>query len=147
MRKIGDFEIVDHGICYSVDCKSNNFSHVATGFGVDMAEAIRDCIVQMRMVDFNIEDIEVRILEQREWDLFPIEPCVDVWDDRRFKNHCVDFYHVSIRWNETHKLPIGGLMRCCIKTLEATTRRDIVNCRWCNTLMQVKNGAWEFLLP
>ena len=116
MRKIGDFEIVDHGIIYSIDCKSGSFGHIATGFGNDPAEAINNCIDRMSMKDFDIKDMKMRILEQMGWDAFPTEPCVDVWDNCRSKDHCVDFYHVSIQWNEAHKLPIriGGLMRCCI---------------------------------
>ena len=103
MKRIGDFEIVNHGIQYSVDCKNESFSHIVIGIGCDMAEAICDCIAQMKMIDFNIEGIEKRILEQMNLDVFPTEPYVDMWDNRRFKDHCVDFYHVSIHWNETHK--------------------------------------------
>ena len=99
MRKIGDFEIVDHGIhgigeFQGCEFPFESFNHIATGIGNDMAEAIHDCINQMRMVDFNVENMNIRILEQRGWDLFPTEPCID----RRIER-CDFFYHVLIRWN------------------------------------------------
>ena len=150
MKKIDDFEIVNHGIMYSVDCDSGDFDHSITGFGENFAEAICDCIESMKKSDFNIKGFEKRILEQMDWDSFPTEPFVDVWDNRRFKNHCKSFYHVSVRWNETHKLPIriGGLMRCCIYAIEEMNsgkEGDIINCKHCNSSMQVKNGAWEWV--
>ena len=145
MKKIGDFEIVEHGIFYSVNCSALSFEHVVTGFGNNLAEAIYNCLDQMAMRDFDMKDMEKRILEQMSWDVFPIEPSISKKDKYREQKRYVEYYHVSIRWNETHKLPTKGLMRCCIATLDATTRRDIVNCNSCNTLMRVKNGVWENL--
>lgn len=143
MRKIGDFEIVDHGIQHLnfSGCVSASFEYVVTGFGDNPTEAIHNCLQQMWGRDFNIEDMEARILEQMDWDVLPTSPFVDGNDEK-----CHDYYHVSIRWNEAHKLPvrIWGLMRCCIATLGLTTKREgILYCQQCNTLMQVRDGYWE----
>ena len=99
MKSIGDFEIVDHGIQYSVDYKSKDGRYIVTGFGKNMAEAIHDCLHQIH--GFNTENMEKRILEQMNWGgAFPTEPSADVWDNRRFKDHCVSFYYISILWSE-----------------------------------------------
>ena len=81
------------------------------------------------------------------WDKFPTQPTVDI-----VNSECKEKYKyiVSIRWNETHKLPIriGGLMRCCIATLEMMSggnEGDIINCISCQSQMQVHDGAWEWV--
>ena len=107
MKRIGDFEIVDHGI-HCVDfprCEflsSESFNHTANGIGNDPAEAICDCIAQMQMIDFNIEDMEKRILEQMNWEKFPTQPSIDPEEREKRDYH----YRISILWNEAHKLPI-----------------------------------------
>lgn len=108
MKKIGDFEIVDHGILYFVDCQNDNFCHTATGIGCNMKEAIHDCVNQMWMADFDTEGMEKRILEQMGQDAFPTTPSID---KRQEKEKCEYYYQVSIQWNETHRLPtpIGDL--------------------------------------
>lgn len=144
MRKIGDFEIVDHGIFYSIDCKSESFKYVVTGFGNNPAEAISGCLNQMVMSDFSIEDMEARILEQKGWDEFPISPLINEKDKYREQKRYVKYYHVSICWNEAHKFPIKGLMRCCIATLETIDDScSCTNCESCNARMQIRDGAWE----
>jgi hypothetical protein len=49
-----------------------------------------------------------------------------------------------------HNLPlrIGGVMRCCIETLNTTpvteNEGDILPCKWCSSSLRVRDGAWEW---
>lgn len=48
---------------------------------------------------------------------------------------------------------IGGLLRCCIATVEASEIKkapkegDILKCRYCSDQMVWKDGAWEWDRP
>lgn len=54
--------------------------------------------------------------------------------------------------NEPHprKLPlrIGGVMRCCIETLDTTpvieNEGDVLPCKYCSSSLRVRDGAWEW---
>ena len=44
---------------------------------------------------------------------------------------------------------IGGLMRCCIATLNGAAfasekEGDVLPCKYCKSSMRVKGGAWEW---
>lgn len=48
------------------------------------------------------------------------------------------------------KLPlrIGGVMRCCVETLNTTpvieSEGDVLPCRYCSSRLRVRDGAWEW---
>ena len=49
----------------------------------------------------------------------------------------------------TLPLRIGGVMRCCIETLNTTPLESeaegtVLPCRWCKSSLRVRNGAWEW---
>ena len=103
MKTIGDFELVDHGIKHSQyfqGCGAASFRHVATGIGNNPSDAIDDCLEQMAMDGFETEDMDDRIIAQEGWKVMPLTPSIDITDDRREKEACEMWYHVSIRWNE-----------------------------------------------
>jgi hypothetical protein len=45
-------------------------------------------------------------------------------------------------------LRIGGVMRCCIATLDEAivteNEGDTLHCRWCKSQLRVRDGAWEW---
>ncbi len=45
-------------------------------------------------------------------------------------------------------LRIGGVMRCCLETLETTAveekEGDILPCKYCKSSLRVRDGAWEW---
>jgi len=45
-------------------------------------------------------------------------------------------------------LRIGGVMRCCIETLNTTpvseNDGDVLPCRYCKSQLRVRDGAWEW---
>ena len=56
-----------------------------------------------------------------------------------------------VRAGHPRRLPlrIGGVMRCCIETLDTTpmTTEDegtVLPCRWCKSSLRVRDGAWEW---
>ena len=102
-RRIGAFEIVDHGIDHSqyfpgCGVAFTNFDYVVTGIGDNPAEAIDDCLEQIAMEGFDVEGMEARIIEQEGWDALPDYPSVsgEFGCDETGEAH----YFVSIRWNE-----------------------------------------------
>lgn len=47
------------------------------------------------------------------------------------------------------RIRIGGLMRCCLKTIEEAETKNVegetLACRWCSgDGMVYRNGAWEW---
>jgi len=102
-RRIGAFEIVDHGIDHSqyfpgCGVAFTSFDDVVTGIGDNPAEAIDDCLEQIAMDGFDVEGMEARIMEQEGWDALPDYPSVsgEFGCDETGEAH----YFVSIRWNE-----------------------------------------------
>ncbi len=55
--------------------------------------------------------------------------------------------------NQYKAIRIGGLMRCCIATIEnaeikkAPKEGDIMECQYCSDQMVWKDGAWEWVRP
>jgi hypothetical protein len=51
------------------------------------------------------------------------------------------------------RVRIGGLMRCCMATLDTTVIKkapkegDTIECRYCSDQMVWKDGAWEWVRP
>lgn len=49
------------------------------------------------------------------------------------------------------KVHTGGLMRCCIKSLDQDPlygkgkEGDQVNCKWCKDVIVFKEGAWRWI--
>lgn len=49
-----------------------------------------------------------------------------------------------------HKLRPGGVMRCCIATLEIRTTKgppeegETLPCQWCSSGLIYRDGAWEW---
>ena len=100
-KRIGEFEVIDHGIEHSQYFRGcgvafTRFANVVTGIGDNPAEAIDDCLEQMAMNGFDVKGMEARILEQEGWEALPTTPDVH--------SICgsVDetYYHVSLQWNE-----------------------------------------------
>jgi hypothetical protein len=48
------------------------------------------------------------------------------------------------------KISIGGLMRCCIGTLDESDldrevhSGDVVHCKWCKSSMILEEGLWRW---
>jgi hypothetical protein len=100
-KRIGEFELIDHGIEHSQYFQGcgvafTGFANVVTGIGDNPAEAIDDCLEQVAQAGFDTEGMEARILEQEGWEALPTTP------DRQAIYGSIDetYYHVSIRWNE-----------------------------------------------
>lgn len=47
------------------------------------------------------------------------------------------------------RILIGGLLRCCIQTLNKRTKpaadKEVVQCEYCDHRMVYRNEAWEWL--
>jgi len=100
--KIGDFEIVDHGIMYSdyfqgCGVAYTDFSQVVTGIGNSPAEAGQDCLEQIASMGYDADDLEAQIVADRGGHWLPTEPSVlgVVGEDA---HDC--YYYVSIRFRE-----------------------------------------------
>lgn len=111
MKRIGQFELIDHGIensQYFQGCGTayTKFTDVATGIGDNPAEAIEDALDQLAQADWDVEDLAPRILAAEGWKEFPTEPsvgeCYPIDDDGivDFDGECDLYYHVSIRVSE-----------------------------------------------
>ena len=100
-KRIGEFELIDHGIEHSQYFQGcgvafTRFANVVTGIGDNPAEAIDDCLEQMAMSGFDVEGMEARILEQEGWEALPTVPDVQAICGSVDET----YYHVSLRWNE-----------------------------------------------
>ena len=102
-KRIGEFELIDHGIEHSQYFQGcgvafTRFANVVTGIGDNPAEAIDDCLEQVAQAGFDTEGMEARILEQEGLKAIPTTPSVAA------EFGCDEtgeaYYHVSIRWNE-----------------------------------------------
>ena len=102
-KRIGEFELIDHGIEHSQYFQGcgvafTRFANVATGIGDDPAEAIDDCLEQVATDGWDTEGMEARIMAQEGWEALPTTPSVAA------EFGCDEtgevYYHVSIRWNE-----------------------------------------------
>ncbi len=107
-KRIGEFELIDHGIEHSQYFQGcgvvfTSFENVVTGIGGNLAEAIDDCLEQVAQAGFETEGMEARIMEQEGWDALPKEPEVQFnGDDSEVLNNEL-YYHISIRWNTQEK--------------------------------------------
>lgn len=116
MRKIGDFELVDHGVDgeqYFQGCGTSYtpFEHCATGCGDSAAEAVDDMLESVAQDDFETEGMEKRIMDDLGLTEFPAGDCCgeceygdsDDSDDSDEKDaacaECEMHYYVSLRWN------------------------------------------------
>lgn len=100
MKPIVDFEIVDHGIdnCqFFQGCGVNftEYTDVATGIGMDFAEAIDDCLENLAQMDYETADMDKRILDMVRKCYgkcsLPKRPAVT----SKYNEDC--YYYVSIR--------------------------------------------------
>ena len=125
MKRIGDFELVDHGIEHSQYFQGCSrwvgyieyYSHIVTGIGDNLAEAIDDCLEGIAQQDFDVEGMEERILEEEGWTELPTEPEVEYVDEN---DECCEedselHYHVSIRWNEAEAPNLDGKWDIVVK--------------------------------
>lgn len=97
--KIGDFEIVNHGIeneQYFQGCgvAYTQFNKIVTGIGDSLYEAIDDCLDQIAMSDDidNIDEIEKEIKNEHDNIGFEMPYIVDDSTDGIY-------YYTSIRYN------------------------------------------------
>ena len=107
MQKIRDFELIDHGIEHSQyfqGCGVAGFENVATGVGPEPGLAIEDCLDQIACGegDWDTDDLERRIKEEKGWKEFPDKPsvCGECDADGDCCAECEMHYFASIRWNE-----------------------------------------------
>lgn len=55
--------------------------------------------------------------------------------------------------NRFQRVRVGGLMRCCIHTIETTEIKnepaegDSMECRYCSDQLRWHDGAWEWVRP
>ena len=110
MRKIGEFEMIDHGIEHSqyfqgCGVYGIDYNYVVTGIGNNPAEAIDDCLEQMAQAGFDTDGMEARIIKQEGWGTFSqISAGLQLPTTPDVQTECGDdceelYYHVSIRWN------------------------------------------------
>lgn len=102
-RKIGVFELIDHGIKHDQNFRKHgvafsSFERLATGTGDNPAEAIVDCLIQIAQLGFDTEDMPLRIMARKKWDMLPTTPSA-AEKYKHVKANKVHYY-VSIRWNE-----------------------------------------------
>jgi hypothetical protein len=112
MAKIGEYELIDHGIQHSGDfwrpvSRQNcevaflKFANAVTGIGDNPAAAIVDCLEQIAQAGFETEGMEARIMEQKGWEILSTFPTrCDDCDDTGSCCDCDCHCYVSIRWNE-----------------------------------------------
>ena len=99
-NRIGDFEVIDHGIelsqCFEgCGIAFTSFENVVTCIGDNPAGAIDDCLEQVAQAGFDTEGMEARIMAQEGWGTLPTTP-----DVQSIYGNIEDiYYHVSIRWN------------------------------------------------
>ncbi len=103
VKRIGEFELIDHGIDHSqyfqgCGVSFTRFANVVTGIGDNLAEAIDDCLEQVVQAGFDTDGMETRIMVQEGWKTLPEFPSVsgEFGCDETGESH----YFVSIRWNE-----------------------------------------------
>lgn len=94
-KAIESFEIVDHGITqpdYFQGCGTafTDFDDVATGIGINPAEAIDDALESLAQKDWDVDGMESRILVDIGKRKLPTTPRVRARDED-------SYYHVSIR--------------------------------------------------
>lgn len=70
-KKIGDFELIDHGIDgsqYFPGCGTTftDYSYVATGCGDNPREALDDLIDMIGQMEFDVENLHARIMQSEE---------------------------------------------------------------------------------
>lgn len=99
-KKIGEFQLVNHGIEHSqffqgCGVSFTPFDNVATGIGDNPAEAIDDCLEQMAMNGWEVEGMETRIKAQEGLEEIPLTPNAYELHGSNSELH----YHVSFRWN------------------------------------------------
>lgn len=107
-RSVLEYEIVDHGIEHSQYFQGCGVSYTkylecVTGIGDDFEEAIGDCLESLAQMDWDVEDLEKRILEEFGGEYPQTESVTDRLDydcaDESERENCELWYHVSIRVN------------------------------------------------
>src|SRR5947209_1066992 len=103
MRKIGAFEVVDHGIEHSqyfTGCgvAFTPYTDCATGIGDNPAGALEDLLETVAQQGFDVADLEPRILEDLDLSAMPESPSVSDDADGEDRDGCELFYHLSLRW-------------------------------------------------
>jgi hypothetical protein len=110
MKRIGEFELIDHGVDHSQYFQGcgvafTRWQHVVTGIGHNPAEAIDDCLELLAQSGWETRDMEYRILDDLDLHTLPTEPdpcttCDKVnEDDTTECEWCELSYFVSIRFN------------------------------------------------
>lgn len=128
MQKVNNFEVIDHGVMvsdYFQGCGTayTEFSHVVTGIGDNISEAINDCLEQIAQCDFDTDGLEERIVaeygdipnssayQEAIDDNFPepdeldfdteeeYQDAYEKWEEDCENFECEVYHYVSIRWN------------------------------------------------
>jgi hypothetical protein len=110
MKRIGTFQLIDHGIDHSQYFQGcgvafTNFDNVVTGIGDNPAETIDDCLEQIAQAGFDTEGMETRIKRQEGWEALPETPSVS--DEYGCDETGEAHYFISIRWNEEKRRKVA----------------------------------------
>jgi len=119
MRKIGDWEFIDHGVDGAqyfpgCGCANTQYEYCATGCGSTPAEAVDDLLESVAQDDFETEGMEKAILADCGLAEFPDTDCCSECeysecDDDDEKDaacqECELNYYVSLRWNDADADP------------------------------------------
>lgn len=104
MKKVSDFELVDHGIegsQYFQGCGTSHtpFAYVVTGCGDNPREALDDALEIAAQGDPSIDvaDLERRILEEEGVEAFPETPSASEGTEEDEESDT--YYYLSIRYN------------------------------------------------
>ena len=101
MKKIDDYQLVDHGIDhaqYFPGCgvAFTEYYEVYTGCGSNFAKAIEDVLDQIALDgDYNIDGLEAKIKEDYRLEKWPTEPNTDKYCEEN--EDCELYYYLSIR--------------------------------------------------
>lgn len=99
-----NMQIVDHGIeheQYFQGCGTSftSYEHVVTGYGNNAREAIEDCLEQMAISGFNVDNIDADriIADEKISDDSVSSLADDAEENESYDDH---HYYISIRFNE-----------------------------------------------
>jgi hypothetical protein len=60
----------------------------------------------------------------------------------------MEYTNTEILHQRILPLAIGGVMRCCVETLDTTLvlekEGDILHCKYCDSSLIVRNGIWQW---
>lgn len=97
--RIGEYELIDHGIEHSQYFQGcgvafTSYHHCATGIGSNFEDAYNDCCEMIAQShDVDLEGFDARVLRDVKRRTFPKRPAVTR------KHSDEHYYHVSIRFN------------------------------------------------